>query len=125
MKKLSMNELSVISSVIREKIDGIKYEKIKGKLEKDVDFKKLEKIKKEVDELNKKVKEKNNLSNEINLKIRNKYDIGSVYIDGNSEIKVMFNNNNYSKINNEIILMNMSREFNIDEMINKIVEKLS
>jgi hypothetical protein len=125
MKKLSMNELSVISSVIREKIDGIKYEKIKGKLEKDVDFKKLEKIKKEVDELNKKVKEKNNLSNEINLKIRNKYDIGSVYIDGNGEIKVMFNNNNYSKINNEIILMNMSREFNIDEMINKIVEKLS
>jgi hypothetical protein len=125
MKKLSMNELSVISSVIREKIDGIKYEKIKGKLEKDVDFKKLEKIKKEVDELNKKVKEKNNLSNEINLKRRNKYDIGSVYIDGNGEIKVMFNNNNYSKINNEIILMNMSREFNIDEMINKIVEKLS
>ena len=125
MKKLSMNELSVISSVIREKIDGIKYEKIKGKLEKDVDFKKLEKIKKEVDELNKKVKEKNNLSNEINLKIRNKYDIGSVYIDGNGEIKVMFNNNNYSKINNEIILMNMSREFNIDEMINKLVEKLS
>jgi hypothetical protein len=125
MKKLSMNELSVVSSVIREKIDGIKYEKIKGKLEKDVDFKKLEKIKKEVDELNKKIKEKNNLSNEINLKIRNKYDIGSVYIDGNGEIKVMFNNNNYSKINNEIILMNMSREFNIDEMINKIVEKLS
>jgi hypothetical protein len=125
MKKLSMNELNVVSSVIREKINEIKYEKIKGKLEKDVDFKKLEKIKKEIDDLSKKIKEKNNLSNEINLKIRNKYDIGSVYIDGNGEIKVMFNNNNYSKINNEIILMNMSREFNIDEMINKIVEKLS
>ena len=125
MKKLSMNEMNVVSSVIREKINEIKYEKIKGKLEKDVDFKKLEKIKKEIDDLNKKIKEKNNLSNEINLKIRNKYDIGSVYIDNNNEVKVMFNNNNYNKINNEIILMNMSREFNIDEMINKIVEKLS
>jgi hypothetical protein len=125
MKKLSMNEMNVVSSVIREKINEIKYEKIKGKLEKDVDFKKLEKIKKEIDDLNKKIKEKNNLSNEINLKIRNKYDIGSVYIDNNNEVKVMFNNNNYNKINNEIILMNMSREFNIDEMINKLVEKLS
>jgi hypothetical protein len=126
MKKLSMNEMNVVSSVIREKINEIKYEKIKGKLEKDVDFKKLEKIKKEIDELNKKIKEKNNLSNEINLKIRNKYDIGNVYIDNNNEVKVMFNNNNsYNKINNEIILMNMSREFNIDEMINKLVEKLS
>ena len=125
MKKLSMNEMNVVSSVIREKINEIKYEKIKCKLEKDVDFKKLEKIKKEIDDLNKKIKEKNNLSNEINLKIRNKYDIGSVYIDNNNEVKVMFNNNNYNKINNEIILMNMSREFNIDEMINKLVEKLS
>jgi hypothetical protein len=125
MKKLSMNEMNVVSSVIREKINEIKYEKIKGKLEKDVDYKKLEKLNKEIIELNKKIKEKNNLSNEINLKIRNKYDIGSVYIDNNNEVKVMFNNNNYNKINNEIILMNMSREFNIDEMINKLVEKLS
>lgn len=125
MKKLSMNEMNVVSSVIREKINEIKYEKIKGKLEKDVDFKKLEKIKKEIDDLSKKIKEKNNLSNEINLKIRNKYDIGNVYIDNNNEVKVMFNNSNYNKINNEIILMNMSREFNIDEMINKVVEKLS
>jgi len=125
MKKLSMNEMNVVSNVIREKINEIKYEKIKGKLEKDVDFKKLEKIKKEIDDLNKKIKEKNNLSNEINLKIRNKYDIGSVYIDNNNEVKVLFNNNNFNKINNEIILMNMSREFNIDEMINKLVEKLS
>jgi len=125
MKKLSMNEMSVVSNVVREKINEIKYERIKGKLEKDVDFKKLEKIKKEIDELNKKVKEKNNLSNEINLKIRNKYDIGNVYIDNNNEVKVLFNNSNFNKINNEIILMNMSREINIDEMINKLVEKLS
>ena len=125
MKKLSMNEMNVVSNVVREKINEIKYERIKGKLEKDVDFKKLEKIKKEIDELNKKVKEKNNLSNEINLKIRNKYDIGNVYIDNNNEVKVLFNNSNFNKINNEIILMNMSREINIDEMINKLVEKLS
>ena len=40
-KKLSMNEVNVLSNVVREKVNEIKYEKIKSKLEKDVDFKKL------------------------------------------------------------------------------------
>jgi len=125
MKKLSMNEMNVLSMEISKKVNEIKYEKIKGKLEKDVEFKKLEKINKEIYELNKKVNEKRSLNNDLVIKIRNKYNIGSVYIDNNNEVKVMFNNSNYNKINNEIILMNMSREFNIDEMINKLVEKLS
>ena len=47
MKKLSMNEINVISNVIRERINESKYEKIKGKLEKDVEYKKLEKLEKE------------------------------------------------------------------------------
>jgi hypothetical protein len=121
MKKLSMNEMSVLSIEIGKKVNEIKYEKIKGKLEKDVEFKKLEKINKEINELNKKINDKRNLNNELVFKIRNKYDIGSVYIDNNNEVKVMFSNsNNYY---NDIVLMNLSRELNIDELINKIVEK--
>jgi hypothetical protein len=38
MKKLSSNEMSVLSNEISKKVNEIKYEKIKGKLEKDVDF---------------------------------------------------------------------------------------
>ena len=121
MKKLSMSEMSVLSIEIGKKVNEIKYEKIKGKLEKDVEFKKLEKINKEINELNKKINDKRNLNNELVFKIRNKYDIGSVYIDNNNEVKVMFSNsNNYY---NDIVLMNLSRELNIDELINKIVEK--
>ena len=41
-KKLSVSEINVLSNVIREKVNEIKYEKIKSKLVKDVDFKKLE-----------------------------------------------------------------------------------
>jgi UDP-N-acetylmuramyl pentapeptide synthase len=37
MKKLSSNEMSVLSMEISKKVNEIKYEKIKGKLEKDVD----------------------------------------------------------------------------------------
>ena len=43
MKKLSSSEMSVLSIEIGKRINEIKYEKIKGKLEKDVDYKKIEK----------------------------------------------------------------------------------
>ena len=123
MKKLSSNEMSVLSMEISKKVNEIKYEKIKGKLEKDVEFKKLEKLNKEIYELRKKIDEKGKLNNEVVLKIRNKYDISNVYIDNNNEVKVMFSgNNNYY---NDIVLMNLSRELNIDELINKLVEKYS
>ena len=122
MKKLSMSEMSVLSNEIIKRINDVKYEKIKGKLEKDVDFKKLEKLKKESEELNKKMMEKSKLSSELNLKIRNKYNIGSVYIDNNGEIKVGFNMGNMS-VYNDIVLNNLNKELNLDELINKIVEK--
>jgi hypothetical protein len=121
MKKLSSNEMSVLSMEISKKVNEIKYEKIKGKLEKDVEFKKLEKLNKEIYELRKKIDEKSKLNNEVVLKIRNKYNINYVGIDSNNEIKVMFSgNNNYY---NDIVLMNLSRELNIDELMNKIIEK--
>ena len=121
MKKLSSNEMSVLSVEISKKVNEIKYEKIKGKLEKDVEFKKLEKLNKEIYELRKKIDEKSKLNNEVVLKIRNKYNINYVGIDSNNEIKVMFSgNNNYY---NDIVLMNLSRELNIDELMNKIIEK--
>ena len=121
MKKLSSNEMSVLSMEISKKVNEIKYEKIKGKLEKDVEFKKLEKLNKEMYELRKKIDEKSKLNNEIVVKLRNKYNINYVGIDNNNKIKVMFNgNNNYY---NDIVLMNLSRELNIDELMNKIVEK--
>ena len=122
MKKLSMSEMSVLSNEIIKRINDVKYEKIKGKLEKDVEFKKLEKLNKEIYELRKKIDEKSKLNNEVVLKIRNKYNINSVYIDGNNEVKVMFNNIN---VYNDIVLMNMNKEFNVDELINKIVDKYS
>jgi hypothetical protein len=123
MKKLSSNELNVLSNEISKRVNEKKYESIKGKLEKDVDFKKLEKLNKEVNDLNKKLNEKRSLNNELVLKIRNKYDIMNVNIDNNNEVKVMFNNSNYSNYYNDIILYNIGKELNVDELINKLVDK--
>jgi hypothetical protein len=122
-KKLSVSEINVLSNVIREKINNVKYEKIKSKLVKDVDFKKLEKLNKEIKLLDKKKSELFKLSNEVNLKVRNKFDISNVYVDLNDNIKVSFSNSmNYY---NEIVLMNIGNSFNVDELVNKIVEKYS
>ena len=123
-KKLSSNEINVLSNVIREKVNEIKYEKIKSKLVKDVDFKKLEKLNKEVKLLDKKRNELFKLINEVNLKVRNKFDISNVFVDYKDEIKVYFSND---KINfyNEIVLMNINNSFNVVELVNKIVEKYS
>ena len=123
MKKLSVNEINVISNEIVKKVNEKKYEKIKGKLEKDVDFKKLEKLSKEVNELNKKIKEKNNLYNELCLKVRNKFEISNVYKSNEGEIKVMFNNN--LNVFNDIVLYNIGKDLDVESLINKIVEKYS
>ena len=123
MKKLSVNEINVISSEIVKKVNEKKYEKIKGKLEKDVDFKKLEKLNKEISELNKKVSEKNKLYNEICLKVRNKFDVINVYKNNEGEIKIMFNNN--LNVFNDIVLYNIGKDLDVESLINKIVEKYS
>ena len=122
MKKLSMNEMNVLSNEISKRINEKKYESIKGKLEKDVDFKKLEKLNKEVNELNKKLDEKRKLNNELVNKVRNKFNIGSVYIDNNNEVKVMFNNLN---VYNDLVLYSIGKDLNIEELINNIVNKYS
>ena len=124
MKKLSSNELSVLSNEIIKRVNEKKYESIKSKLEKDVDFKKLEKLSKEISELNKKIKEKNNLNNEIVLKIRNKFNISNVYRDNNNnnEIKVMFNSSNMN-VYNDLVLLSIGRDLDIESLINKVVEK--
>jgi hypothetical protein len=122
MKKLSMNEMNVLSNEISKRINEKKYESIKGKLEKDVDFKKLEKLNKEVNELNKKLNEKRSLNNEIVNKVRSKFNINSVYIDNNNEVKVMFNNLN---VYNDLVLYSIGKDLNIEELINNIVNKYS
>ena len=122
-KKLSKVEMNVISSEIVKKVNEKKYEKIKGKLEKDVDFKKLEKLSKEVFELNKKVSEKNKLYNEIVMKVKNKFEIVNVYKNNEGEVKVMFNNN--LNVYNDIVLYNINKDLDVESLINKIVEKYS
>jgi len=71
------------------------------------------------------VNEKRNLNNELVNKVRNKYNIMNVSIGNDNEVKVMFNNNGYNSYYNDIVLYNIGKELNVDELINKLVEKYS
>ena len=122
-KKLSSIEMNVISSEISKRVNEKKYENVKSKLEKDVDYKKLEKLSKEMIELNKKVNEKNKMYSELVMKVRNKFNMSNIYKDNNGDIKVMFNSN--INVYNDLVLYSIGKEINVDELINKIVEKYS
>ena len=122
-KKLSSIEMNVISSEINKKVNDLKYEKIKSKLEKDIDYKKLDKLSKEVYDLNLKLNEKRNVYNDLVMKVKMKFNMNNVYRDNNGEIKVMFNSN--INVYNDLVLYSIGKEINVDELINKIVEKYS
>ena len=74
-------------------------------------------------ELNKKVNEKNKMYSELVMKVRNKFNMSNVYKDNNGDIKVMFNSN--INVYNDLVLYSIGKEINVDELINKIVEKYS
>jgi len=122
MKKLSSVEMNVISNEISKKVNEKKYESIKGKLEKDSDYKKLIKLNNERNELNKKLSKLSNDYNDVVNKVRSKYNISNVYRDNNNEIRCMFGNLN---VYNDLVLYSIGKELNVDELINKIVEKYS
>ena len=127
MKRLNVNEINLVVNVIMDKLNENRYENVKSKLEKDVDFKKLEKVSKDVSELNKKLRDLNILCSELNFKVRSKFDIMNVYVNESKELKISWKNNNevFSKVRNELILMSIGKDIDIESIIDKIVKKFS
>ena len=61
---------------------------------------------------------------EICLKVRNKFNISNIMKSGDN-VKVYFNENNYNEIYNDLILMNIGKSVDIDNVINEIIKKYS
>jgi hypothetical protein len=128
MKKLSKNEVNVLSNVIVKKVNEKKFEKIESKLESDKEYKMLKKLNEEIKVLDKKRNEMNKKYSEISLKVRNKFNISNVYKDMNGDIKVSFSNNDFklsSDIVNDLVIMSIGREIDIESLINSLIEKYS
>jgi phage gp36-like protein len=132
MKKLSRNEVNVLAQVVSKKIVDAKTEASKKILAKDKSYLKWLKLNQEKDELQKKLNELYNEESQMIKEIRNKYKVTVTYsrdiLSGEVKISIWDNNNNvrYSyDIANEIVLMGIGSELNVDELIEKLVDKYS
>lgn len=121
MKKLTKVELNVLSMEIGKKVNEAKYERVKDELEKDVDYVEMKKLNDEMNVLSKLLVEKNKLFSSLGEKVREKFGC-TVVKDNKREIKVIYSNNGYSYYN-DLVLTNIGKEFNVEELINKVVEK--
>jgi hypothetical protein len=119
-KKLSKVEIDVISSEVGKRVNEMNVKVIEKKLIKDKNYLELKKLFIEREKLNVRSREINNGINFGINSIRDKYKVYVNYI--NNEVNVV-NNNVYSNYYNDIVLMNIDSENNIDELINKVVEK--
>lgn len=128
MKKLSKNEINVLTNVILEKVKEVKNKTYEKLLSKDKMYLKWKKLNGERKILNDKVQELNKEINNIQGEISGKYKIYIGY-DGLNNVMISSNNNNdwnkINKINNEIVLMGIGNNFNVDELIDKLVDKYS
>jgi len=133
MKKLSRNEVNVLAQVVSKKIADAKTEASKKILAKDKSYLKWLKLNQEKDELQKKLNELYAEESQMQTEIRNKYKVTVNHfrdsLSGEVKISIWDNNNNnvrYSyDIANEIVLMGIGSELNVDELIEKLVDKYS
>jgi hypothetical protein len=118
-KKLSKEEINVISNEISKKVNEKNLLIIENRLIKNTNYLRLKKLFKERERLNKRNREVNNEITLLNSIIRDDFKININYMND----KVVINNNMFNNYYNDIVLMNIGSENNIDELMNKIVEK--
>jgi hypothetical protein len=124
-KKLSSNELIVLSNVIVSKVNEEKYEKLKGKIESDSDFLRIKEILEEKRKLNDKIMELGNEHNRLANMLRDNYGVNvfTDYSNNKGNLKVDFSRTDYNKIYNDLVIMNIGKNIDIESVINSIMEK--
>jgi rRNA maturation endonuclease Nob1 len=123
MKKLSMSEINVITNVVIKKINEIKINKIKVTVDKDKDFKELIKLNAEVKKLEKEVSEKRVKAVNINNLFKEKYGLMVYNRDGKVDYVINYDQGLWSKVYDDLLINNINKELNVEEMIDKIVGK--
>ena len=123
MKKLSMSEINVITNVIVKKINESRINKVKVNVEKDKDFKELVKLNAEIKKLEKELSEKRVRMVNINNVFKEKYGLQVFNINGEVDYRVNYDQGLYSKVYDELLISNINKELNVEEMIDKIVGK--
>ena len=134
MKKLNNNEIDVLVNEIINKVKSIKLSKVKEVLEVNSNYKEIVnlydkkyELKKELEKLDKEIKDVNELiDEEFKVKIYNENNncsweyLNKLYISFNYKDEEKYG---YSKVRSKVILNSISKEFNVEEFIKKFVDE--
>ena len=128
--KLSRNEVNVVASVVSKKINDIKTEANKKLIAKDKMYLKWIKLNEERDQLQKQINEMHNEINKAHREIQGKFKLSlgynKDYVTGEYKVSaynVTETNSYYSLVSEDIVLMGIGNDLNVDELIDKLVNK--
>jgi len=130
MRKLSRNEVNVITQEVRSKVNDIKLKDVKEKSKKDKDCINLLKLNNDKKLLNDKISSINVEMNKITESLHKKYNkeyqfcINS-YNNKVNELSIWVSNDQCGNLYNKIVLMGIDKDYKVNDLIADLVKEYS
>tara|TARA_R110000868_G_scaffold143881_2_gene362609 strand:- start:1148 stop:1546 length:399 start_codon:yes stop_codon:yes gene_type:complete len=131
MKKLSRNEVNVITQEVRNKVNEIKLKDIKEKSKKDKDCINLIKLNNDKKLLNDKISNINIEMKKITESLHKKYNkqyqfsINSYNNNIVNDLNIWVSNDNCGNLYNKIVLMSIDKDLKVNDLIEALVKEYS
>ena len=128
MKKLSRNEVNVITQEVRNKVNEIKLKDIKEKSKKDKDCIKLLKLNNDKKLLNDKISSINDEMRKTTESLHKKYNMKYTFcINSNNinELNIWISRYSNDNLYNRIVLMGIDKDLKVNDLIAELVKEYS
>jgi hypothetical protein len=131
MKKLSRNEVNVITQEVRNKVNEIKLKDIKEKSKKDKDCINLIKLNNDKKLLNDKISNINVEMSKITESLHKKYNkqytfcINSYNNNIVNDLNIWVSNDSCGNLYNKIVLMSIDKDLKVNDLIEALVKEYS
>ena len=128
MRKLSRNEVNVITQEVWSKVNDIKLKDIKEKSKKDKDCINLLKLCKDKKLLNDKISSINDEMRKITESLYKKYNSKYTFcVNGNNinELNIWMSRHSNDNLYNKIVLMGIDKDYKVNDLIADLVKEYS
>ena len=131
MKKLSRNEVNVITQEVRNKVNEIKLKDVKEKSKKDKDCINLIKLNNDKKLLNDKISNINVEMSKITESLHKKYNkqytfcINSYNNNIVNDLNIWVSNDSCGNLYNKIVLMSIDKDLKVNDLIEALVKEYS
>jgi hypothetical protein len=134
MKKLNNNEIDVVVNEIVKNVKDFKLNEVKKVLEVDSNYKEIVSLYDKKYELKKELEKLDKEIDEVNIKINKDFKV-KIYNENNNysyeylnKLRISFDYKDeekysYLNVRNKVILSSISKEFNVEEFIKKFVDE--